>query len=135
MYALLTLVLPGGEDDLQAVLIMEDTVASGKSTPKSMSLAVLSPVEEEEEDLRPGDLTKQREEHRKRELYEEAKYLLDFYSKKTLMALIKCTRYVDMKPIRMYRMYKCFSLTDISHVAIILTVNHLGSRWRLSSVE
>ena len=97
MHALLALVLPGGEEDLQAVLKMEDNVpASGKNTPKSMSLAVLSPVEEEEEDLRPGDLTKQREEQKKKELYEEAKYLLDFYSKKTLIALTKCTRYVKM---------------------------------------
>ncbi len=89
----MTLVLPEGEEDLQAVFKMDENVpVSGKNTPKSMSLAMLSPVEEEEEDLRPGDLTKQREEQKKRELHEEAKILLDVYTRKTLMALIKCTR-------------------------------------------
>lgn len=66
---------------------------SGKTTPKIMSTAILSPVEEEEEDLRPGDLTAQRQEQKKREIWEEARELLEHFSKKTLTALVKCTKF------------------------------------------
>lgn len=94
VYELLTLILPEGEEDLRAVLTLNNTrPASGKTTPKIMSLAMLSPVEEEEEELHPGDVTKQRQEQKKKELHEEASYFLGHYSKQTLMALIKCTRY------------------------------------------
>lgn len=94
MYELLTLILPEGEDDLQAVLKLNNTrPPSGKTTPKIMSMAMLSPVEEEEEELRPGEVTKQRQEQKKKELHEEASYLLAHYSKQTLMALIRCTKH------------------------------------------
>lgn len=92
MYELLTLILPEGDEDLQAVLKLEGTrPTSAKTNIPSMSL--LSPVDEEEEEVRPGDITRQRQEQKKKDLHEEAKYLLDYYSKQTLTALIKCTRY------------------------------------------
>ena len=92
MHNLLKILLPEGEEDLEAVLNPEEA-PSGKNTPKLMSMTVLSPVAEVEEELRPGELTKQRQEQEKRDLYEAARDLMEHYSKQTLLALIKCTRH------------------------------------------
>lgn len=92
MHNLLKILLPGGEEDLEAVLKPEEP-PSGKNTPKLMSMTALSPVDEDEEELRPGELTKQRQEQEKRELYEAARELMEHYSKQTLLALIKCTKH------------------------------------------
>lgn len=94
MYNILKLILPEGEEDLQAVLNPDENVSpSGKNTPRVTSLAALSPVQEADEDLHPGEITKRRKEHEKRGLLEEARQLLDHYNKQMLLALIKCTRY------------------------------------------
>ena len=45
-----------------------------------------------EEDLRPGELTQMREEKKRKELLQEAQYLLDHFNRKTLDALVRCTR-------------------------------------------
>ena len=93
MHDLLRLILPEGEKDLQAALTKDTSSASGKNTPKIMSLAALSPVEEEEEDLRPGEIAQQRAEQKKRDLYEETRIFLEYYGKQTQLALVKCTRH------------------------------------------
>ena len=87
-YELLTILLPGGANDLEQVhkLIVEST----KTTPK-LSVG-LTPVIEVEEDLRPGEIALQREEQKKKELYQEAHDLLNHFSRSMLDALIRCTR-------------------------------------------
>lgn len=89
MYDLLTLILPEGKEDLQAALEMDNS----KSINVMSMLCPVEEVEEEEEDFRPGGLAKKREKEEKHELLKEARLLLDNYSKKTQLALIKCTRH------------------------------------------
>ena len=91
MYSLLTLILPEGERDLDAVLNFDSD--SGKNTPRPMSMVLLTPIEEEEEDMRPGEIAQKRLEQKKKALYLEAQLLLENYSKKTLSALVRCTKH------------------------------------------
>lgn len=147
IYELLTLILPEGEEDLQAVLKLDET-SSGKSTPKIMSLAMLSPVEEEEEEeLRPGDLTRQRQEQKKKELHEEAKYLLEHYSKQMLSALIKCTKHTLELIKRRVTSPSAIQYGDAAEdkkkldhrpaikVSLVLSIPHVGLRPALEEVQ
>ena len=52
----------------------------------------LPPVDEVEEDFRPGDIAIQREEQKKRELYQEANDLMHHFNRCVLDALIRCTK-------------------------------------------
>lgn len=90
--SLLTFILPEGEKELQEVLNTTRPDSAGKNTPKNMSMVHLSPVEEEEEDLRPGEVSLQRQQQKKKELHSEALLLLEQYNKQMVMALIRCTR-------------------------------------------
>lgn len=148
MYNLLGLVLPEGEEDLKALSEVDDTVpASGKNTPKIMSLAILSPVEEEEEDIRPGDLTKQREEQKKRDLYDEARELLSYYNRQLLMALIKCTKHTLETIKRRVTSPSAIQYGDSSEdkkkldhrpaikVKLVLAIPHIGLRPALDELQ
>lgn len=148
MYDLLRLLLPDGEEDLQAALKQGDSVpASGKTTPKVMSLAVLSPVEEAEEDLRPGDITKQREEQKKRELRGEARQLLEHYTKQLLLALIKCTRHTLESIKRRVSSPSAIQYGDSSddrkkidhrpaiRVKLVLAIPHIGLKPSLDEIQ
>lgn len=148
MYNLLKLILPEGEEDLQAVLNPDENVPpSGKNTPKVTSLAALSPVEEAEEDLRPGDITKRRQEQQKRELYEEARLLIDHYSKQTLLSLIKCTRYTLESIKRRVTSPSAIQYGDASEdrkkldhrpaikVKLVLAIPHIGLKPGLDEMQ
>lgn len=66
---------------------------SGMTTPnKFAATSRLSMLAEEEEELKPGEATQQREAKKKQELYQEAEYLMTYFNKKTMDALIRCTR-------------------------------------------
>ena len=86
---LLTVLLPEGMrlEDMAAAL----ETKSGTTTPSRM-MSRLSVLEEEEEELKPGELTEQRKAKKRQELYQEAEYLLTHCNKKTMEALIRCTR-------------------------------------------
>lgn len=145
MYNLLTLILPKGEEDLQAILKLGNTVP--ETTPKIMSALALSPVAEEEEDLRPGDVTKLRQQQKKHELYEEAKDLLDHYSKQTLTALVKCTKYTLETIKRRMTSPSAIQYGDsaedkrkLDHrpaikVKLILAIPHIGLKPALDEVQ
>ena len=147
VYELLALLLPEGEEDLQAVLKLDDAPPSGKNTPKTLSMAILSPVEEEEEELRPGQLTKQREDLKKKDLLEEAKYLLETYSRLMLTALIKCTRYTLETIKRRVTSPSAIQYGDASEdkkkldhrpaikVKLVLAIPHVGLRPALDEVQ
>lgn len=55
-------------------------------------VASLEPVDEVEEELRPGEIAMQREQQKKQELYQEANYLMHHFNRSVLDALIRCTR-------------------------------------------
>ncbi len=95
MYSLLTLVLPDGEADLEAVFNLDNSTTSGKNTPKNLSTVQLGTLkeEEDEEESRPGEATQHRLQQRKKDLYLEAQILLEHYNKRILTALIRCTRH------------------------------------------
>ena len=60
---------------------------------RRQSIAVsLAPVDEVEEELRPGEIALQREQQKKRELYQEANDLMHHFNRSVLDALIRCTR-------------------------------------------
>ena len=88
---LITILLPEG-------LTLEDVTRfesskSGATTPATrMSMSRLSVLDEEEEDFKPGELTLQREEKKRQELYQEAEFLLSHFNKRTQDALIRSTR-------------------------------------------
>lgn len=89
---LLCVLLPNGKEDLDAVFADNDNgLQSGTATPKT-SISRLSVVPEIEEDLRPGELTQMREEKKRKELLQEAQYLYYHFNRKTLDALVRCTR-------------------------------------------
>lgn len=90
IYSLMTLLLPEGEKDLQEVINLEQTLEStGKDTPKNMSVVQLLTVDE---DMRPGDMAKQREQQKRKDLYLEAQTLQQHYNKQIMTALLRCTR-------------------------------------------
>lgn len=89
---LLCVLLPNGSEDLEAVYALNQNGSqSGTATPRT-SISRLSVLPELEEDLRPGEATQMREEKKRKELYQEAQYLLDHFNRKTLDALVRCTR-------------------------------------------
>jgi dynein heavy chain len=60
---------------------------------RRQSIAIaLAPVDEVDEELRPGEIAKQREQQKKRELYQEANDLMHHFNRSVLDALIRCTR-------------------------------------------
>ena len=66
---------------------------SGMTTPNRMTVASrLSMLAEEEEDFKPGEITQHREAKKRQELYQEADFLLTHFNRKTMDALIRCTR-------------------------------------------
>ena len=86
---LLAVLLPEGMSLEDMAAAME--TKSGTTTPSRMT-SRLSVLEEEEEELKPGELTEQRKARKRQELYQEAEYLLSYCNKKTMEALIRCTR-------------------------------------------
>lgn len=66
---------------------------SGTTTPgRFNTTSHLSMLAEEEEDLKPGEATQQRETRRRQDLYQEANCLLVYFNKNTMDALLRCTR-------------------------------------------
>ena len=88
-YELLTILLPEGEEDLQRVLELDDEPV--KPTQKN-SLVGLEPVIEVEEEFRPGEIAYQREQQKKRELYQEGHDVMKHFNRRVLDSLIRCTR-------------------------------------------
>lgn len=80
---------------MQEVLELDSNTqaTAGKMTPKNLSLVALTPVDEVEEELRPGEMAEQRQKQKLKDLYLEAQLFLEHYNKKTLTALIKSTRH------------------------------------------
>ena len=94
MYNLMALLLPEGKKDLQEVLNLDQSQESNADdTPVNMSLVQLSTMDDEEEEMEPGEIAKQRELQKRRDLYLEAKLLLQHYNKETMAALVRCTRH------------------------------------------
>ena len=87
---MLTIVLPGGADDLDEVFKVDSELT--KPAARRQSMAILAPVIEEEEDFRPGEIAVQRELQKKRELYQEASDVINHFNRCVLDALIRCTR-------------------------------------------
>jgi len=92
MYNLLVLLLPEGLQGLSEVLSIDDTEESTeKDIPKNLSQQYLSPVDEREE-LKPGEIAKQRNAQKMKELYFEARDLIKYFNKQNLTSLNKCVR-------------------------------------------
>lgn len=89
-YELLTILLPGGADDLEKVFKVDSEPT--RLAARRQSIAILAPVIEEEEDFRPGEIAIQRELQKKRELYQEASDIINHFNRCVLDGLIRCTR-------------------------------------------
>ena len=89
-HELLDILLNGQAEE---ILMME--VASGRATPNTFrsqsKVSTLGTIEEMDE-LRPGEATLMREQHRRNELHTESKYLLSYFSHKMSDALLRCTK-------------------------------------------
>ncbi len=93
VYSLLTLLLPDGLNGLKEVLSLQQTeVVAEKEIPKNMSLLGLSPVDETEEEVKPGEITKQREMQKMKDLHLEAQLIVEHFNKQNLNCLIRCVR-------------------------------------------
>ena len=92
MYNLLVLLLPDGLAGLNKVLTLEDTDESTeKDMPKNLSQQYLSPVDEKE-DMKPGEIAKQRNTQKLNDLYFEARDLITHFNKQNATSLNKCIR-------------------------------------------
>ena len=92
-YELLSILLPGGADDLEHVFALDLVEPISIKAVRRQSTAIgLAPVDEVEEELRPGEIAYQREQQKKRELYQEANDLMHHFNRSVLGALIRCTR-------------------------------------------
>ena len=93
MYSLVTHLLPDGREGLEDVLSLDHhREASEKDGPKNMSLLHLSPVDELEEEMKPGEVAKEREMQKMKDLHLEAQMIMEHFNKRTLNSLMRCVR-------------------------------------------